>query len=403
MKTYLVTATVVDEVCIAERHGAGNQYLSLDYIPGITLWGAVAALTGLRRREQPPEWFRRVFYSGEAIFTNLHPSDGAVRAHPVPLSARTLKSAPGFGNGDAEPLLRDFKAELFPGGVVNWLAGEPDPRIPPKCPRGVVDWLYNGPPSHFDPDWEPLRGWYVDNPPDCRSVSVKMVLRGHNDRAGRSGITREGLLFTRQNIARGQRFKGALRAYTPEGEQALEELVQKHLGGLSFEIPIGRQPGCVQIELEDIEGVPPYWQRDLNMEDDSILTVTLLSDALLFDPWLRPLSYLPPEEVAVALGLGRATVEGPLYHFSALREISSWNGVYSRPRETELAVTAGSSFLYLVSWPQDISVDERVRRLSAWQQRGIGLRTAEGFGEIRINDPFHREYQGDGQNAGRNE
>ena len=34
-----------------------------------------------------------------------------------------------------------------------------------------------------------------------------------------------------------------------------------------------------------------------------------------------------------------------------------------------------------------------LERLIAWQRRGSGLRTAEGFGEIRINDPFHRVYQ----------
>lgn len=398
MKTYIVTATVVDEVCIAERYGAANEYISLDYIPGTAWWGAIAGLTGIRPREQPPEQFQRLFYSGEVIFTNLYPMSGAVRAHPVPLSARTLKSAPGFYAEDTEPLFRDSNGELFPGGVINWLKDNTrfGTASAPECLKGVQDWL-DRTPSEFDPGWEPLSGWYAGDPPCCRRVSVEMVLRGHNDRSGSRGTTREGRLFARQNIARGQKFQGALRAWTQEGEQAINQLVQNSLDGMSFEMSIGRQPGYVKIELEDMRDEPPYWQGDLQIDsdDDSILTVTLLSDAILLDCWLRPLSFLPAEDVATALGLKADAVIGPDPHFSALREVSSWNGAYSRPREAELAVVAGSAFCYLVGWPQEISVDERVRRLSAWQQRGIGLRTAEGFGEIRINDPFHCKYQGD--------
>jgi CRISPR-associated protein Csx10 len=386
MKTYIVTATVVDEICIAERHGAGNEYLSLDHIPGTVWWGAIASLTGIKRGETPPEQFRRVFYSNEVIFTNLYPVERAVRAHPVPLSARTQKSAPGFRYNDMEPLFRDFAQ---------------DSQIQMRYPDGVKDWLLSGIPPQYQPDSEPMSGWYAGDPPDCKSVSVKMVLRGHNDRAWRSGTTREGRLFARQNIARGQKFQGALRALTQEGEQALTQLVKNCLDNGSCEIPIGRQPGCLWIELEDRGGTPPYWQQhDLQIdgEDSSILTVTLLSDALLLDHWLRPLPLLSAEDVASALNLNSNSVE-LLYHFSALREVSGWNSAHSRPRETELAVAAGSAFCYLVNWPPKMSVDKRRSCLSAWQQRGVGLRTAEGFGEIRINDPFHREFGGCGNNA----
>jgi CRISPR-associated protein Csx10 len=394
MRTYLVTATVMDEICIAERYGAANEYLSLDYIPGTALWGAVATLTGIRPGDHPSEQFRRLFYSGEVIFTNLYPMSNMVRAHPIPVSARTPKSAPGFGADDIEPVFRDSKGDLFPGGLVNWHKKE-HATIEPECPMGMKDWLYGGIPD-YEPDWEPLSGWYVGDPPNCRCTSVAMVLRGHNDRAGRNGVTREGALFARMNISRGQQFRGALRAHTPEGEQALEELIHNCLGGTMFETSIGRQPGYVRIELEDRGDQQPYWQTPprIEGEEDTCFTVTLLSNAILLDPWLRPLSFLTAKDIAVALRLDADRVVGPVTHFSTLREVYSWNGAYSRPREAELAVTAGSAFLYRVNWPKEITLDERVHRLSEWQQRGIGLRTAEGFGEIRINDPFHRKYAG---------
>lgn len=372
MTTYLVTATVVDEACIAERQGAGNEFLSRDYIPGTALWGAMANLTGIGYKEEPNGWFRHLFYSGEVIFTNLYPMCGVERSHPVPLSARTRKSAPGFNNAKAEPIFTNLEGEHLP-------------------PAGVTDWLYNGPPDVYDPDIEPISGWYLGSPPNSETVSVNMTLRGHNDRSGPTGTTREGLLFFRQNMARGQEFQGALRAVTNDGENSLERLIQS-LGSGPLEIPVGRQPGHVRIELEKIEE-EPYWQLvpAIKEENVSILTVTLLSDAILLDPWLRPLSFLSEKYVAASLGLEPNSVSME-QHFSTLREVLGWNGAYSRPREVETAVSAGSAFLYLIDWPEEVGRQERVRRLTEWQRRGIGLRTVEGFGEIRINDPFHPEY-----------
>lgn len=380
MKTYIVTATVADEICIADRHGAANEYLSLDYIPGTAWWGALAGCTGIRPGQEPAEKFRCVFYSNEVCFTNLYPLEAATRAHPIPLSARTPKSAPGFEH-DADILFRDESDNLYPAGV--------------------KDLLLSGLPR-YEPDWEPISGWYAGDPPRCRPVSVPMVLRGHSERSGRSGTTRQGRLFIRQNIRRNQRFEGALCALTPAGETALAELLRNYLGSEAFEVPVGRQPGHLRIELNDGGDEPPYWRRhDLQVggEDDSILTVTLLSDAVLVDRWLRPWSFLPPAMVAAALDLPADAIE-LVHHFSAVREAFGWNSAYSRPRETERVAVAGSAFCYQVVWPAEILPEERRRRLNAWQQRGVGLRSGEGFGEIRLNDPFHRAFGGGGSDAG---
>src|SRR5579872_6836460 len=101
MKSFLITAEVTEEVCIAGVHGAGNEYISLDYIPGANWWGAMAGLTGIQPRELPEESFRRAFYSGDVIFSNLYPESrgdttSGMRSHPAPLSARARKTAPGF-------------------------------------------------------------------------------------------------------------------------------------------------------------------------------------------------------------------------------------------------------------------------------------------------------------------
>jgi CRISPR-associated protein Csx10 len=366
MKTYLVKAEVEEEVCVADRHSAGNEYQTLDYIPGTVWWGAIAERTGIQPGDPPSEQFRVAFYSDQVIFTNLYPESEGLRSHPVPLSARTSKSAPGFYQTE-KPVFRDEK----------------DKRL---YPAGVVDWLYDQP-EEFEPDREPMRGWYTGDPPACKSVSVQRTLRGHNDRAGRQGVTREGRLFARQNLARGTRFQGALRAVTPEGEAALDWLVQNVLDVTRMELPVGRKPGCIALELSDRGNVPLVWQPPVTGESE-IISVTLLSDAILYDPYLRPLRWLPAGEVKEALGRGVEEIEW-MAHFSAVRAVFGWNGAYARPREMEIAVVAGSAFCYGVTWSKQMSQVERENCLNIFQQRGIGLRRSEGFGEIRINDPFH--------------
>ena len=375
MKSYIVEATVLDEVCIAERHSAGNEYMGLDHIPGSTWWGGVAALTGIRPGITPSENFCAVFYSGDVVFTNLYPMfDEILRSHHIPLSARTPKFAPGFKH-EADPLFVD----------------EVNGETQHLFPDGVMDWLLNGTPGHFDSGVEGISGWYAGEPPDCRSVNVSMVLRGHHERSALSGVPREGNLFSRQNIARGEKFQGALRATTPEGEAALEWLVNEYLQGLSVELSVGRQPGRLKIDLqENLDTLLP-WQKEPAVDTENredYVSLTLLSDAILPDKWLRPHRHIPGNEVENACG-NRVEVSGPESHFSAVREIMGWNGAYSRPRESEWAIVAGSAFLYTMKWSQDVPTEERMNILTAFQSRGIGLRRSEGFGEIRINDPFH--------------
>lgn len=373
MKSYIVDATVLDEVCIAERHSAGNEYIGLDYIPGTAWWGGMAALTGIRPGDPPSEDFRTVFYSGDVVFTNLYPTVYGIRSHPIPLSARTRKSAPGFKD-DGGPLFLDE------------VDGRPE--SPPS--EGVKDWLIDGIPSSFDAEIEGISGWYVGKAPSCKAIHTPMTLRGHHERSPRTGASREGNLFSRQNISRGAKFKGALRATTKRGENSLKWIVDKYIQALSLELSVGRQPGRLKIELtENLDDFLPWQIPDpaFPLEDDFI-SLTLLSDAIVPDKWLRPLRHVPGSEIKRACGKA-LSVTGPASHFSSLREILGWNGAYCRPRETEWAIAAGSAFVYEIKWDSKVEPDARKEILAAFQSRGIGLRRSEGYGEIRINDPFH--------------
>jgi hypothetical protein len=294
-----------------------------------------------------------------------------MRASPIPFSARTHKSAPGFEQpdrvifADGERLLR---------------------------PRGVKDWLFRDESESFDPDWVPMEGWYLGSETSRESCSVNMLLRTHADRSMPQGVTREGRLFVRQNIGSGQKFVGSIRSFSQRGDELLDELRQQMISSRPMELFIGRQPGRIEIQrVEEISDGSLPWQPTpcFNPIDRRLVSVTLLSDALVVDPYLRPLPFFPSHEIAKAVSVRKDKVKGPIRHFSRCRPLSGWNKAYSRFREWESVIVAGSVFLYQIEWDAGFSDQKVVECLDHMQKLGLGLRTTEGFGEIRVNDPFH--------------
>ena len=61
-----------------------------------------------------------------------------------------------------------------------------------------------------------------------------------------------------------------------------------------------------------------------------------------------------------------------------------WQAAWGLPRPTELVARRGSCYLFrtanLPTWTE---------ALTALEERGVGARTAEGYGEVRVCDPFH--------------
>lgn len=370
MVAYVLRATVQDEICVALRQEAGNQYETLNYIPGRLIWGALATLTGVRPGQRPDDAFMTVFYSGDVIFANLYPEKTMFRARPVPLSARTCKSRPGF----VEDELGDGPGEH--GG-------------------GVCDWLLHGvPPTAEHDEFERFPEFYARNYPECQKVAVPRLFITQHERDNRRGVTREGRLFSRQLIARGTVFLGYLRSNSPISDQAMQDIFSR----LSITVPgalemsIGRSPGRVRVEIlpeANVPGVLPAPLQPADLDATLRFTVTCLSDTLVVDEYLRPLQQLPGELLQRQLGgaVKRCTRER---FFAGTTIVPGWNGAYQRPCEEECAIVKGSAFLFNCELAPEKTAHDLLQALNALQQRGLGVRRSEGFGEICVNDPFHR-------------
>ena len=71
-----------------------------------------------------------------------------------------------------------------------------------------------------------------------------------------------------------------------------------------------------------------------------------------------------------------------------MKRLSGWQELWGTPRTNEYAIDSGSVFLFSSTQAAD---DSWLRPLFELEQRGLGRRTAEGYGRILISDPFHRE------------
>ncbi|MBI4650851.1 hypothetical protein HY745_06120 [Candidatus Desantisbacteria bacterium] len=367
MKIYRrLLAEVTEDICLSSRQDMKNIYQSLNYIPGRIVWGAIASMTGIKpgTLTPPSKWFMDIFYSGNVVFSNLYPIKNNYRVKPVPLSARTKKICPGF---------KSDKVDYAEDGIG----------------AGIWDYLLKPMPDEIGDDIK-YENFYYGNPPTCETVLQPFNQQIQHERDVNSGTTKEGMLFSRITIPRKSFFAGYISI-----DDSLDINIEKKLtDNINFfvekeiEIPIGRAPGRIKLKLDN---ETRYIAKD-DIKDDILLKnnkfiITCYSDTIIMDAYHRYLPYIPGELIQEKLNDILNTCSLMDYYFSSIKVIQGWNGAYRRPQEEQIAISIGSTFCYTFEAKDDHqSISYRLTDL---QNKGIGLLRSQGFGEIKINDPFH--------------
>ncbi|WP_322750328.1 MULTISPECIES: RAMP superfamily CRISPR-associated protein [unclassified Frankia] len=126
-------------------------------------------------------------------------------------------------------------------------------------------------------------------------------------------------------------------------------------------------------------------------DDKPKITVWLLSDVLIRDQRLRPSTdpVVFAEQLGAALDVQLTPAigssddsDGLLRWVTATRRAESWQRSWCRPRPTLLGLAAGSVLTFTANRQPS---PENLARVQA---AGIGERTAEGFGQIAVDDPL---------------
>lgn len=395
----LIIAARTDEpVLIAQRAEAGNQFDSLGYIPGFVLRGALASLMTARHDvsdEVVHALFTRLFFRGAANFAPLLPAceQGAYLypAIPAPLDL--------------------FVSELHPG------KGRLIGRHTALNGRAAAHSDFKDSQNGHSLKLDPLSGWLAVRK-EAEVVRAERSSEMHVTMNPETGRAKDQELFGYVTIAAGQYFLGEM-VFEDSSDWALlqsliglpdvplvEEDSDSAVGQSSatFEVRVGKATrrgyGLLTCALFQV-AKPDYslWTgqplKDRVVSVQEPLTLTLLADAIVPDPWGR--SYQSFDETWVSKALDvkvkiakergvTSGVEHPL-QFARGKIVDTFNNHIGLPRHRDLAMVAGSAVTLLVD--EDIELDVLRDRLAKAEMEGIGLRRNEGFGRLAFNHPVY--------------
>ncbi len=353
----------LDTPLVVQERTVGNAVRSLDFVPGSLLLPAV-----LRRLGDRPGWDPGgLARAGDLVVTNATVEVDGERGRPLPRAW--------------------FHSKDDTDAAVNRLVEDPrEPGAAAKPYRNTYVGASPAPPASPMTDGsEPF------------TVGVRkpeLTIRTHNvidDERQRPTSDLVGL-YTYEALAAGSTLRAEVRVRAgllPDG--ACAALAGTWSLGRSAKDDYG------QVTVT-VEGPPTRWATTAALPagpgteatvTESTITVWLLSDVLIRDARLRPST--DPCEFARHLGAALGVVLTPsagmsadrlLLRAAATRRTESWQRVWCRPRPTLLGLAAGSVLTFTTS---AVPAPDALARVRA---AGIGERTAEGFGQIAVDDPL---------------
>ncbi|MBE9079037.1 CRISPR-associated RAMP protein Csx10 [Romeria aff. gracilis LEGE 07310] len=421
MKEILLTITALSPLAIGRQKPGGSVSEAQSYIPGSVIRGAIAAqmLRQSNSGDQPGGDFETLFLSEDAaIFSNAYPTVRGRQPLVLPATAVSSKTNPGFqtetnSNGGVFDTLMDrFCAEGY-GHLYD-----------PNCPsdQGRV---------------EPYGGFYSVEDKKYRSHSAATRLLTRVGINRRRATAQEQMLYSIEALSETVRVKhkkaegedndeetyewspsnfgGTIRLADAELAEQLKKYIESRNPESGITQPsrlrlggsISRGLGKVSIEatIQDYQSnaasriaafdqtLRDRWETwkifgtpDVPLaKNRTFFTIGLTSDAILSEQWRRT-TVISPEMLCQMAGVSDSGLE---LHasYSSYDHRSGWNAAWGLMKDVELVTKMGSVFLFSIPKEQE---NVWISKLAKVERQGIGDRTSEGFGQVRICDEFHQ-------------
>lgn len=367
MKTLTVQIVLQSPTLLAAAPPASNLTETLLFVPGNTVRGMLAYRSLDRGSDPNDPVFQRLFVQGEARFGYAY-IDGA---SPIPLSSRSCKYDPGFTN-DPEG-----------HGMIDLLLAGSEEKRCTHVSRGhacgqAVDYA---------------QGFY--NPHGFCKVPVKTRLITRTAIDPTRGAARTGQLYSQRVLTEEQIFSS-----TVEVSDELHAFLQALLSpAFPSRLGTGGSRGQGWAEVSQGANVNLNWgtaterfRQFCVKAGRSVLAVTLLSDGLFHDDYLRDTT-APSLDDLIPLGIDpKDWNSDPQARtgFMDTRRIFGFDGEPIRlPRQPRLVVAAGSVFLF--------HAKDGVSNPTIPAGNGIGWigdRNSEGYGRAVLWHPFHLAPEG---------
>ena len=404
MSEWMIYEIELQQPAIITARTQYGQYIQcLDYIPGTTVRGAIAAF--LEQMGESEEKQREIWLGqNPCIIGPAYPKVRGVggMSKPVPFSVWKCKRAAGMGRDDS---VAEKPWELPHHGYVDTVVGDLAPTQDAKalvrsgrCPFPSC----NAPLERYAPgyymrseeyDTGQQRGRYEEG-------RARRRLRSHVGISRRRYASAQGILFATEELLPGQQFRGLIRLGASEdivgqrgriGDIFIGSGRSRGYGKASFAIAertvlLGNEEAVRQ----RIEGLNSAIRKagSVAAKERVFFTVTLLSHAVLLSTDGRP--QVGIHEFHLPEPLSREARLEHQYHRAA--HIEGWNGLWRLPRPPTLATAAGSVGVFSVctKWWES-NQQAAVEALAAIERNGLGEAVREGWGLAEVAAHIHWE------------
>ena len=410
---------------------------SASYISGTALAGSLAAVYRLYHQQEDSAQFEQLFLSGQVYYPDLYPASFASEkmrkdlnapVYALPKTAQSCKRFSGFVPLDDEQDVEKDDRHGVRDTLLDWAAFELGSRaqragqtievsslLAPMqehkyCPHPLCK-AHRRPMEHLD-------GFYRRKSEKLAQPEVekRKRLQTHTGINRDTGTVQEGILYNRSVFQEHTSFWGLLKLPDPLVTPLQIFIEEVGLSGL-VRVGTGRTRGMGKVHLsmepmqkeqyniktfrDNLEAFnnrlkqvawrwfPPV-QYDLALKP-FYFAVTLHSPIILRDALLRDAGTLDTHTLAALLSSSSGIPSDMfdlLYQSASTRRVTGWNELWGTPRMNEFAIDTGSVFLF--SSAIELS-DQLCEALFKLEEEGAGERRAEGFGRLRVSDPFHLE------------
>ena len=356
----------------------GNLQTCLDYLPGRAL--AKPVLSALHKLAPDYPWLRE-FADGGLVIAHAYPDIEGVRGVPAPFSLYYDK-AQGAQGGELYNLM--------------WQSAEAIQKEHPDTQLKVLGGGYVSPELSPESPSQPPRGRSGLQLPR-HAVPKILVQRNAVEHQSQRPTSAVGGIYSREAIAAGQIYRSVLRlsgdAYSAlknsekaqNGSEAAQKSLQEAVQQAFTSTRIGGgAPGCGEVHARAAR--PRTYSELPSCGDGKQLLVYCAADVMLDAQavCLQPLEVVLLEAINQVLEEKAALRRTDNFIDVALRTRldGGWNPRWGLPRESAIVLAAGSCLVLQRARPF------AAHELSALQQRGLGRRRGEGYGELICNPPF---------------
>lgn len=426
-----LTITAKAPLAVGQRKPGGSVSEAADYIPGTVIRGAIAGkilqLRGDTALEEGDDFHKLFLADNAAIFSNAYPAIASLGEDSYePASAVRVLPATALSSKTNE----GFKPK---GGAFDAL-------LDSYCAR--EQGLFYEPNDLEGDRVEPFKGFYSCEGDTYHSHSINKRL------LTRVGINRQRATAQDQLLYSIEVMNETLGKQQPEPmvyrssiwisgqhdipdedsgkslSEHLQTFFEHHGSRFRFGGSASRGLGKVSLAAEMVKeetvsvdrgvkervqdfnaSLETRWKQwsvfgsgEQRLKDCIFFSVDLQADAILAEQWRRTIvlseavlcDRLKELESSLKLCLGKLKLE--MAH-SSYDHRSGWNAAWGLPKDVELVTAIGSIFLFSLEKVQGAVPGGFYSALAQLEQQGIGDRTSEGFGQVRVCDEFHQIFR----------